>query len=123
MFICDEFSIGNVRFDLFAIDKYKDKVTGFEIKTSLNDLKNDEKFENYLNYANVLYFIVPEKLKESALKKIKESSLERNIGLYIIKENKINLIKKAFSNKKKFDKKNYIKYILERIYNKYIYAL
>jgi len=127
--IVDEFGIKNLRFDLYSIERFNNnpKIIGYEIKTNKQDLVNDKKFEKYLNYCNILYFIVPEELKEEALKKINSSSLKKHIGLIIVKkeleEYKIIYIKIPKSNNKVFDIENIKRKILETGYFKYIYGI
>jgi hypothetical protein len=122
-YICDEVPFKNSRFDIFAVEKSGNNVIGFEIKTSANDLKQDKKFEKYLEFCNKLYFVVPENLKDKALEKINKSSFKKNIGLYIINNNELKLIKRAFSNKKDFNKEKLKNVIFENGYNKYVYKI
>jgi hypothetical protein len=126
MYICDEVSFPGCRFDLYGIEKFgeKQKIIGYEIKTSKQDLLRDEKFENYLEYSNILYFVVTEDLIKDAKNKIKNSELKKYIGIYSIdiEKNEIKLVKRAISNKKKFKKINdLIIKIIETGYNRYIY--
>lgn len=124
-YICDEVSFSNCRFDLFSIEKFGNnrKVIGFEIKTSKEDLLNDDKFENYLSYANILYFVIPKDLVFLAKEKIEKSSFKKHIGIYEvnIEKNDIEIIKKAISNKKEFNLEKLIFKVLECGYNRYIY--
>jgi len=123
-YICDEISLGKGRFDLLSLEKYSDspKVVGYEIKTSKSDLKNDEKFESYLNYCNILYFVVPVKLVENAKQKISKSSLKRHIGIYSVDdEGELKLEKRAYSNKKEFDVDKIREQIYICGYNRYVY--
>jgi len=114
------------RFDVLMVEKYnqiKNRVIGFEIKTDINDLKKDSKFEDYLKFCHILYFVVPEKLKEEALLKIKSSSEEKHIGLYCVtNEYSLKLIKRGTKQKGLLiPKGKIIDKIKESAYNKYIY--
>ena len=124
-YIAEEFSISRYRFDILALSKFgKNKlIKCFEIKTSLNDLRQDKKFEKYLNYSNLLYFVVPQELEKDTLNKIHNSKYSKHMGLFIVENNKLNLRKKAFSNNKNFDINSYKEAIFENIYNKYIYNI
>lgn len=68
-----------------------------EIKTSLQDLKNDKKKKGFAHCSNKfkrLYFAVPIELKEKALELIPERSglfvIEKNLRVTLIKAPKIN---------------------------------
>ena len=122
-YICDEVSFPNCRFDLFSVERFGNnrKVIGYEIKTAKNDLMNDEKFEKYLSYSNILYFVVPKELTELAIEKAKKSKLHKHIGVFEIDKNDMRIVKRAISNKKKFDLEKFTYKILECGYNKYVY--
>jgi len=122
-YLCDEVSIQNQRFDVLAIERFSKnrRVIGFEVKTSVTDLKQDVKYENYLNKCNVLYFVVPSVLEDKALEKIQQSRNKKHIGLYIIENGALHCKKKAVSNKKVFDIDKLIWKIVESAYFRYIY--
>lgn len=124
-YLADELSISRYRFDVLSVQKYgkNKKIIGYEIKTSKNDLVNDKKFENYLNYCNILYFVVPEELEKIAKNKIENSKYKKNIGLYLYKNSDIELTKKAQSNKKEFNIQKYKDMIMERMYNKMVFSI
>jgi len=115
------------RFDVLMVEKYnsKNRVIGFEIKTNLNDLKKDNKFEDYLRFCHILYFVVPEILKEEALIKIKNSKEYRHIGLYCVTKNyDLKLVKRGIKQKSLLiPKKEIINKIKESAYNKYTYKI
>lgn len=123
-YVCDELSFGNVRFDVLSVERYTDnpKVIGYEIKTSKSDLIADEKYEKYLSYCNILYFVVPENLKDEALSKITSSSLSKHIGLYIVNDNgELKLTKRARKNNNNLNTKAIQEKIVYSAYNRYIY--
>jgi len=120
MWIIDEVTVEDARFDLIGIEKRdKKRIVGFEIKVSKQDLLNDNKFENYLNYCNVLYFVVPPKLVEIAREKLSDYP---SIGIYCIENDRVYNVKKAVKiNKSKVKKKEVKKKIFQRAYNKSVY--
>ncbi len=122
-YLCDEVSIKRQRFDVLVVERFSknNRIIGFEIKTSLSDLKQDVKYENYLNKCNVLYFVVPAVFEKKALKKIQQSENKKHIGLYIIENGVLHCKKKAISNKKVFDIDKLIWKIVESAYFRYVY--
>lgn len=124
-YLADKLSISKYRFDILSVQKYgsNKKIIEYEIKTNKNDLINDKKFENYLDYCNILYFVVPVELVEIAKDKIENSKYKRNIGLYLYENLDIKLIKKTLSNKKEFNIQKYKNMIMERMYNKIIFSI
>ena len=123
-YVCDELSFGNVRFDVLSVERYTDnpKVIGYEVKTSKSDLIADEKYKKYLSYCNILYFVVPENLKDEALSKITSSSLSKHIGLYIVSDNgELKLTKRARKNNNNLNTKAIQEKIVYSAYNRYIY--
>jgi len=122
--IVDEYRLNKMRYDLYALDRYSSKVIGFEIKVNKYDLLNDNKFENYLNNANVLYFVIPEFLKDIAITKINNSKLKKHIGIITINKTfEIKYIKKPISNKKEFNIEQIEKNIKEKAYFRYVYNI
>lgn len=63
----------HLRADILAMD-WDDKVTIIEIKSCKEDFKNDDKWKNYMDYCDYLYFLCPEGA-------ISDKDLPANIGL------------------------------------------
>lgn len=76
-----ELSVNKFRFDCFCYNRIGN-IEIVEVKNSRNDFKNDNKYLNYLNYCNKLYFALNKEIK------IEEKDLERlqqeGVGLLTI---------------------------------------
>ena len=64
------------RADVMEITK-DDKVIIYEVKSSLQDFKSDNKWENYLYHCHLFYFVAP----NDVIKYIKEN-VPNTVGLY-----------------------------------------
>lgn len=64
----------NLRIDVLEINRKKNELVGYEIKSCIADFRSDKKWEKYLNLVNQLYFVFDcetfEKHKEEILSKI-----------------------------------------------------
>lgn len=64
----------NLRIDVLEINRQKNVLVGYEIKSCIEDFRTDKKWENYLSLINQLYFIFDcetyEKYKEEILNRI-----------------------------------------------------
>ncbi|MBE7708937.1 MAG: MmcB family DNA repair protein [Cyanobacteria bacterium SIG32] len=64
----------NLRIDVLEINKRKNALVGYEIKSCIEDFRADKKWENYLTLINQLYFVFDsetfEKHNEEILQKI-----------------------------------------------------
>lgn len=70
--------IGNGGYYADVIELAKNnKVIIYEVKSSLADFKSDDKWQNYLNFCNLFYFVAPYEVIE----KIK-SEVPSHVGLY-----------------------------------------
>lgn len=71
----------NLRIDILEINKRKNFLVGYEVKSCIQDFRTDKKWENYLELINQLYFIFDiytyEKYKEEILNK-----LDNKAGVY-----------------------------------------
>lgn len=72
----------NLRLDVLRIDRNKNELTGFEIKSCIEDFRTDKKWQNYLELINALYFVFDsetyEKHEAEILKK-----LDNKAGVYV----------------------------------------
>lgn len=72
----------NLRIDVLRIDRNKNELTGFEIKSCIEDFRTDKKWQNYLELINALYFVFDsetyEKHEAEILKK-----LDNKAGVYV----------------------------------------
>lgn len=62
--------------DVIEIDR-NNKVIIYEIKSCLQDFRRDKKWQNYLQYCDLFYFVAPFEV----IQKIKDE-LPKNVGLY-----------------------------------------
>lgn len=64
----------NLRIDVLEINKRKNFLVGYEVKSCIQDFRTDKKWRNYLNLINQLYFVFDtktfEKHKEEILQEI-----------------------------------------------------
>ena len=64
----------NLRIDVLEINKKKNFLVGYEIKSCIQDFRTDKKWRNYLNLINQLYFVIDsktfEKYKDEILQEI-----------------------------------------------------
>lgn len=64
----------NLRIDVLEINKRKNFLVGYEVKSCIQDFRTDKKWRNYLNLINQLYFVFDiktfEKYKEEILQEI-----------------------------------------------------
>lgn len=64
----------NLRIDVLEINKRKNVLIGYEVKSCIQDFRTDKKWEKYLGLINQLYFVFDnetfEKHKEEILEKI-----------------------------------------------------
>lgn len=71
-----------LRIDVLRIDRNKNELTGFEIKSCIEDFRTDKKWQNYLELINALYFVFDsetyEKHEAEILKK-----LDNKAGVYV----------------------------------------
>ena len=78
-----EVSIDNYRFDAIGFD-LEQNIVIVEAKASINDLKQDKKFENYKKYCNKLYLIVESSLFNKHINYISERVSESGSGLLVV---------------------------------------
>lgn len=64
----------NLRIDVLEINKRKNVLVGYEVKSCIQDFRTDKKWESYLGFINQLYFVFDtgtfDKHKEEILEKI-----------------------------------------------------
>lgn len=72
----------NLRIDVLEINKKKNELVGYEIKSCIQDFRTDKKWEKYLDLVNQLYFVFDDKTfndhEEEILEKVKNKA-----GIYI----------------------------------------
>lgn len=85
--------------DVIEIDK-NNKVIIYEVKSCLQDFRSDKKWQNYLQYCDLFYFVAPYEV----IQKIKDE-LPKNVGLYNFENNFISNEKPARKHGKKIDTK------------------
>lgn len=76
----------NLRIDVLEINKQKNILVGYEIKSCIQDFRTDKKWQNYLDLINQLYFVFDSKTfkdhKEEILDKISDKA-----GIYTYNPN------------------------------------
>lgn len=55
----------NLRIDVLEINKRKNFLVGYEVKSCIQDFRTDKKWRNYLNLINQLYFVFDNKTFEA----------------------------------------------------------
>ena len=72
----------NLRIDILQIDRNKNELDGYEIKSCIQDFRTDKKWQKYLEFVNRLYFVFDsdtyEKHKDEILRKI-----DNKAGIYV----------------------------------------
>ena len=72
----------NLRIDVLQIDRNKNELDGYEIKSCIQDFRTDKKWQNYLELVNRLYFVFDSetynKYKVEILEKINNKA-----GVYV----------------------------------------
>lgn len=75
---------GRFRADVLALNMQREIIIG-EIKVSISDLLKDKKWENYLEFCNKFYFVIPEFfLKEKGYKKFTENHNLDRVGILVL---------------------------------------
>ena len=76
-----------LRIDILEINKRKNVLIGYEIKSCIQDFRTDKKWEKYLDLVNKMYFVFDnetfENYREEILKKIKNKA-----GVYVYNINR-----------------------------------
>lgn len=76
----------NLRIDVLQIDRNKNELDGYEIKSCIQDFRADKKWQNYLELVNRLYFVFDsityEKYEAEMLEKINNRA-----GIYVYNTN------------------------------------
>lgn len=73
---------GKRRMDLLCLHP-KQEIVGVEIKQSIQDFRNDNKYTDYLPYCNKMYFAFPEDLWTKYEQEIR-STLNKDIGVLVL---------------------------------------
>lgn len=73
---------GKRRMDLLCLHP-KQYIVGVEIKQSIQDFRNDNKYTDYLPYCNKMYFAFPEDLWTKYEQEIR-STLNKDIGVLVL---------------------------------------
>lgn len=76
---------GRRRIDFIAIN-LRQEIIGVEVKQSIQDLRNDNKWEDYLDYCHKFYFCIPEDLWDKYQNEVK-SLVPKGIGLAVLLKN------------------------------------
>ena len=71
----------NLRIDVLEINKRKNFLVGYEVKSCIQDFRTDKKWRNYLNLINQLYFIFDLKTFEAHKEEILEK-IGNDAGVY-----------------------------------------
>ena len=71
---------GSLRLDLVHIDDVRKIVTGYEIKVSRQDWRQDTKWPDYLPWCHKLYIVAPEGIVSL------DDIDDRDVGLLIVRE-------------------------------------
>ena len=96
--VLSEFALPNKkRVDIIAINSKK-KIIIVEVKSNRNDIKNDKKWKNYLNYCNYFYFAFNDG--------ITNSNFSKNVGVIQNCKNGIKILKTSKYKKIAPKKKN-----------------
>lgn len=72
----------NLRIDVLQIDRNKNELDGYEIKSCIQDFRTDKKWQNYLELVNRLYFV----FDSDTYKKYKDEITEKidnKAGIYV----------------------------------------
>ena len=76
----------NLRIDVLEINKQKNILVGYEVKSCIQDFRTDKKWENYLSLINQLYFVFDSETYEKHENEIKEK-INGKAGIYVYKPN------------------------------------
>jgi len=71
----------NLRIDVLEINKRKNFLVGYEVKSCIQDFRTDKKWRNYLNLINQLYFVFDKKTFETYKEEILEA-IGNDAGVY-----------------------------------------
>jgi hypothetical protein len=71
----------NLRIDVLEINKRKNFLVGYEVKSCIQDFRTDKKWRNYLNLINQLYFVFDKKTFETHKEEILEA-IGNDAGVY-----------------------------------------
>lgn len=74
---------GNLRLDLVHVDDVRRIVTGYEIKVSRQDWRQDTKWPDYLPWCHQLYIVAPEGVVDL------EDVGDRDVGLLVVREREL----------------------------------
>lgn len=74
----------NLRIDVLQIDRNKNELDAYEIKSCIQDFRTDKKWHNYLSLVNRLYFVFDEDTYEKHEKEILEK-IDNKAGIYVYK--------------------------------------
>jgi len=107
LIIIPEFTIKNRRVDYIAFDKTETYL--IELKSEIDTLNRlEEQLKAYQLIGNYIYLII----HEIKFKKINEINIPKNVGIFVVKNNKMKLVKKVIKNKINFSIfKTYISYV------------
>ena len=72
----------NMRIDVLQIDKNKNELDGYEIKSCIQDFRTDKKWNNYLDFVNRLYFVFDDETYDKHEAEILEKIGDK-AGIYI----------------------------------------
>ena len=71
----------NLRIDVLEINRNKNILVGYEVKSCIQDFRTDKKWEKYLDLVNQLYFVFDEKTYTDHKEEI-ESKIGNKAGVY-----------------------------------------
>ena len=74
----------NLRIDVLQIDRNKNELDGYEIKSCIQDFRTDKKWQNYLSLVNRLYFVFDEDTWDKHSAEILEK-IDKKAGIYVYK--------------------------------------
>lgn len=72
----------NLRIDILEINKRKNVLVGYEVKSCIQDFRTDKKWEKYLDLINQLYFVFDNETFENHKEEILEK-IDDKAGIYI----------------------------------------
>lgn len=72
----------NLRIDVLQIDRNKNELDGYEIKSCIQDFRADKKWQNYLELVNRLYFVFDSITYEKHEAEILEK-INNRAGIYV----------------------------------------
>lgn len=72
----------NLRIDVLQIDRNKNELVGYEVKSCIQDFRTDKKWEKYLDLINQLYFVFDSETYEKHEKEILEK-INGKAGVYV----------------------------------------